>query len=173
MTDHITRRVAMTTIPAIAFNPAAFGGARDDIGEPLLVFLVRHAEKRSEGDDPGLTEAGTQRAERLASMLRDANLTAVHSTPYNRTRHTAGPVAESFGLEVQTYDPRHAIGMVRELQKQGGRHLIVGHSNTTPALVEGLGGNRGEPIDEATEYDRLYIVTVPPASDVITILLRY
>ena len=35
---------------------------------------------------------------------------------------------------------------------------MVGHSNTTPALVEALGGDPGSPI-ESLEYDRLYMVT--------------
>ncbi|MCF6329704.1 MAG: hypothetical protein L3J02_07895 [Henriciella sp.] len=36
--------------------------------------------------------------------------------------------------------------------------LVVGHSNTAPQLTEALGAYAGTPIDEANEYDRLYVV---------------
>jgi len=48
--------------------------------------------------------------------------------------------------------------MAAKLKATPGRHLVVGHSNTTPQLTELLGGDGGEPIVEATEYDRLYVV---------------
>ena len=35
---------------------------------------------------------------------------------------------------------------------------MVGHSNTTPQLAELLGADPGEPIVEANEYDRLYVI---------------
>ena len=47
-------------------------------------------------------------------------------------------------------------GAQPELTRDGLRHLVVGHSNTTPPLVELFGGDAGPPIDEASEYDRLY-----------------
>jgi hypothetical protein len=50
---------------------------------------------------------------------------------------------------------------------------VVGHSDTTPELVGLLGGDPGAPIDEPTEYDRLYVVTLGPDGTVTTVLLRY
>jgi len=44
------------------------------------------------------------------------------------------------------------------LLAENGHILVVGHSNTTPPLSALLGGPEGEPIVEATEYDRLYVV---------------
>ena len=52
-----------------------------------------------------------------------------------------------------------------------GNHLVVGHSNTPPMLVEALGGAPGGPIGE-DEYDRLYVVTLAPDGPVHTALLR-
>jgi len=52
-----------------------------------------------------------------------------------------------------------------------GRHLVLGHSNTTPQLVEALGGEPGAPIEEM-EYDRLYIVTLMDGRT-STVLLRF
>jgi len=123
----------------------------------LDVYLVRHAEKMK-GDDPALTSAGQERAELLAQELSGAGIERIHSSDTRRTRDTAAPLAESLGLEVELYDPRDLSGMATFLKSEGGTHLVVGHSNTTPQLVELLGGDPGEPIVEATEYDRLYRV---------------
>ncbi len=140
---------------------------------PLVVFLVRHAEKATGGRDPALSPAGVTRATHLAGMLRGAGLQYVHSSDYARTRATATPVAEAAGLTVTLYDPHDLPALARGLREKGGRHLIVGHSNTTPALVALLGGDPGAPIDDASEFDRLYIVTIDHAGGANTILLRY
>jgi len=136
-------------------------------------FLVRHAEKTSDKTDPPLTTEGRQRAERLADMLGDANITRVYSSDYKRTRDTGAPMAKHLGMEVQLYDAGDLEAIAERLIAEGGRTLVVGHSNTTPQLVELLGGEGGEPIVEATEYNRLYIVTLGHDGEVSTTLLRY
>lgn len=139
----------------------------------LEVFLVRHAEKVDSSRDAALSAAGRERAQLLASMLRDSGLEAVHSTDYLRTRDTAGPTAALQGLEVELYDASDLAGFLAGVRAEGGRHLVVGHSNTTPAAVQLLGGDPGPPIDEADEYDRLYLVTIDPDGTVRTVLLRF
>ena len=54
-----------------------------------------------------------------------------------------------------------------------GRYLVVGHSNTTPDLVNRLGGDPGATIDEESEFDRLYVLVLHPDGSVVTVLLRY
>jgi hypothetical protein len=49
---------------------------------------------------------------------------------------------------------------------------VVGHSNTTTELVTLLGGDPGTEIEESSEYDRLYILTIN-SSGVTTLLIRY
>lgn len=141
--------------------------------EPLVVFLVRHAEKVDASSDPELSPAGVERAADLAASLRDTGVERVHSSDYVRTRDTAKPTAEALGHEVELYDPRDLPALVASLREAGGRHLVVGHSNTTPAAVELLGGEPGSEIDEKTEYDRLYVVTVGGDGAVSTVLMRY
>ncbi len=70
------------------------------------LFLVRHAEKADQTAASPLTEKGKARAEALANLLRDANVGAVFSTNFIRTRETARPLAEKRSLTVQLYDPR-------------------------------------------------------------------
>ena len=137
---------------------------------PLVVYLVRHAEKVDDSRDPGLSPAGSARAQLLAGMLKDAGITHVWSTDYQRTRLTAAPTAAALGLAVELYNPADPAGFVALLRSTPGRHLVVAHSNTTPGLVKALGGDpQGEMVD--TEYDRLYLVTIGGA--VTSVLLRY
>jgi phosphohistidine phosphatase SixA len=141
--------------------------------EPALIFLVRHAEKQAIGTDPALTAAGQQRAEELARLLRASGVGTIYSTDFARTRETAAPLADRLGLQVMLYDWNEMDALVAELKTPGHRSLVVGHSDTTPDLVEMLGGEPGGPIDEADEYDRLYVVSVMPDGTVTTELRRY
>jgi broad specificity phosphatase PhoE len=138
-----------------------------------VVFLVRHAEKATEPPtDPPLTPAGLARARALAELLADARLDAVWSTDYRRTRETAAPVADRAGLEVRLYEPGELEALAETLRMEGGRALVVGHSNTTWELVRLLGGDPGSTIDEAAEYDRLYVL-VGAEGGPLTTLLRF
>ncbi|MFQ5536335.1 MAG: histidine phosphatase family protein [Gemmatimonadota bacterium] len=142
-----------------------------DAGD-VVVFLVRHAERAEDGTrDPSISTEGRARAEALAAMLRDAGLTAIHSTDFKRTRQTATPVADGAGLSVAIYDPRKLKEFAGRLRETPGRHLVVGHSNTTPDLVAALGGDPGAPIAE-DGYDRLYILFISPEG-AETVLLRF
>ncbi len=141
--------------------------------EPTVVYLVRHAEKADGGADPALTERGIARAAVLADLLSDSGITHIYSSDFIRTRDTTEPLAGRLGLETLIYDARDLVGMASRLRNTPGRHLVSGHSNTTPRLVELLGGDPHTPIDEASEYDRLYIVTLLPGGGASSVLLRY
>lgn len=137
-----------------------------------VIYLVRHAETTADGTrNPPLSEAGSERAARLARMLAGDGLTAIHSTAYLRTMGTAEAVSTATGLEVREYDPDDLPGVAARLLDEGGRHLVVGHSNTTPALVQALGGDPGGPLSEE-EYGRVYQVTTGP-DGVHTAILGY
>lgn len=152
--------------------PASKEEGKSEEVSSLMVFLVRHAEKVDHSRDPDLSPEGYLRADDLACALADAEIKQVHSSDFIRTRNTAAPVAELFGLEIELYDPSDLHALAETLRAKGGRHLVVGHSNTTAALVEILGGAPGGAIEEETEYDRLYILTIGK-DGVKTVLLRY
>ena len=140
---------------------------------PVVVYLVRHAEKADDGtDDPPLTVAGHIRVRILTTMLTDVDLTRVHTTDWQRTQDTARPIAEAAGLDLSVYDAEDLAGFAAAIRATPGKHFVAGHSNTTPELVKALGGDPGWPIHEM-EYDRLYIVTIPPGSEPLTTLLRF
>lgn len=138
----------------------------------LTIYLVRHAEKTTQRPDPGLTEAGKKRALELVNVLRNKGLTAIYSSDYIRTKETARPTAELFNLDVQLYNPRDLPGIAKTLTALSGSVLVVGHSNTTPQLVELLGGESVSEINEASEYDRLYKIVIQN-DKISSELLRY
>jgi phosphohistidine phosphatase SixA len=167
-------RLAGLCLLTIAGVHADEGGATSPAAvHATVVYLVRHAEKASAEKDPELTEAGRARALALARTLGDAGIDTIHSTDFKRTRQTAEPLAERLGLAVRTYDWDEMEALAAAMHAAGGRHLVVGHSDTTPELVGLLGGEPGPAIDEPSEYDRLYVVTIAPDGSVTSTLLRY
>ena len=141
--------------------------------DAVVIYLVRHAERADDGTrDPPLSEDGRARVRALRHVLADAAITHVHTTDLKRTRDTAQPVADDHGVSLSIYDPFDLAGFAASLRATPGNHLVSGHSNTTPSLVQALGGDpRGE-VDEG-EYDRLYVVVVSPSGPAVTTLLRY
>ncbi len=104
------------------------------------IILVRHAEKVDASQDPELTDAGKQRAERLAKIVKKYNPGAIYSTDFKRTRDTAAPIAARRKLKVETYDPKKPAELIDTMMKSTTkRFMVVGHSNTIPGLVNLLG----------------------------------
>ena len=168
------RRTFLAGIAAlVTVAPSPMGAASLWTQEaPTVVYVVRHAERAEDGtNDPPISEAGWERARLLASMLADAGVTTIHSTDYRRTRSTAEPLAKVGALATRSYDPDDLEGFAEELRRSSGRHLVVGHSNTTRPLVEALGGDPSEPIEEM-EYDRLYVLTLTERGT-STVLIRF
>lgn len=74
-------------------------------------FLIRHANTDAAGKvlvgrKPGvhLNEEGRQQAGRLAAMLSRAPIRAIYSSPLERARETAAPLAEELGLAVNVLE---------------------------------------------------------------------
>jgi len=105
-----------------------------------VVFIVRHAEKaNSGGKDPELSVQGRKRAEALANILKDSQITAVFVTEFKRTQETAAPTARAAHVS-PTVIPANNIGvLVEKLRTLNGNALVVGHGNTIPDLLRALG----------------------------------
>lgn len=129
------------------------------------IILVRHAEKNAAqaemSGDPDLSPSGKDRAERLAKMAGKYRPGAVFSSDTKRTRQTAEPTAKRRHLEVQIYDPRKQADLVKQiLASKTKRFLIVGHSNTIPALVNILiNKDLFKDLDD-NEYGTIYLVRI-------------
>lgn len=133
-----------------------------------LVVLVRHAEKAVEpSDDPPLTEAGLARAAALAAALEGAGIGSVIVTPFRRTRETAVPLATAAGIAPTVVDvaggmTQHleaVVGAVRS-RPPGEPVLVVGHSNTIPAIIGALGGPTLPDLCDS-EYANLFVMLLP------------
>lgn len=81
---------------------------------------------------------------------------AAYATAFRRTQQTAAPAATAHGLAVSSYDARQDAGEFAAALRQRharGTVLVVGHSNTVPAIAAALCGCAVAPINE-DEYDR-------------------
>jgi len=136
---------------------------------PALVILVRHAEKSTEPrEDPALTEAGRERARALAAALADSGVTAIVTSDRLRTRETAAPIAKARGLtpvEIGRPDGSlegHVAAVVAEvLRHPGGVVLVVGHTDTLPAIVRALGAPAIGAMSDA-EFGSLFLLSPGP-----------
>jgi broad specificity phosphatase PhoE len=154
---HIARITGLAFL--LALTSCASSPQRD--AGPTTFILVRHAEKANDDPrDPNLSEAGQARAQRLARQLAHQPLTAVYATDYRRTQQTAAPTAKAHDLAVTTYDakqPADAFAGLLRARHREGTVLIVGHTNTAPAIAAALCTCQVAPMPE-TEYDRLITV---------------
>ena len=127
-------------------------------------YLVRHAEKRlDQGSDPDLTPEGQQRAEALWALLEDKGIDSIFVTQYKRTQQTAAPTATGTGETVQIMNAGQVNDIVMALKAipRNKSVLVVGHSNTTTQIVDGLMESaQGIIINDATEFDNLFIVRI-------------
>lgn len=126
-------------------------------------YLIRHAEKdrtNSTNQDPNLNEDGLKRAEKWATYFKDISLDAVYSTNYKRTQQTAKPTANTKKVEILSYNPRELYAADFKKESFGKSVLIVGHSNTTPAFVNAILGEKKYEDMNDDDNATLFIVTI-------------
>jgi|SRR5882672_1199339 len=139
---------AVLCMPAVAFAQK-------------LVFVVRHAERADAGmpaqADPPLSVAGEARAEKLAAMLADAGVKDIFATELRRTQDTAKSLAMKTGVAVEQVASKDTAMLIAKIKSHPNDVvLVVGHSNTLPAILKALAG-----VDVAiadNEYDNLFVV---------------
>ena len=129
-----------------------------------VIVVVRHAEKASSGgNDPELSVAGQKRAEALARILEDSQITAVFVTEFKRTQQTAAPTARAAHLSPTVLSAGDIPGLVAKLRALSGNALVVGHGNTIPDLMKALGITAPVTIPE-DDYTEILLVSLsdPP-----------
>lgn len=157
----------LRSLPLIAFLAAAPAAAQDS----TVVILVRHAEKAvvpATDNDPPLSEAGQARALALLQALEGRTVHAVIATSRQRTQLTARPLAQARGITPEVVSLQHGRAHVDSVAAAVRRHaghtvLVVGHSNTVPAIIGALGGPRMPELCE-TEYANLYVLVLRPSA---------
>jgi phosphohistidine phosphatase SixA len=166
----------MTTLRRLLLALLILAATSSGAAAQATIFLVRHAERNDGGGmgmavDPPLSAAGRARATALAAMLKDAKLTAVFATEFKRTQETARPAAQAHHLTVTTIKSDQTAALVEKLRAVTGAVLVVGHSNSVPEVIAGLGITTPFTIPD-TEFDNLFIVMTGGDAPRIT-RLRY
>jgi phosphohistidine phosphatase SixA len=135
-----------------------------------VVLLVRHAERASQDGNANLSPEGFARADRLAASVRHLGVSAVYTTDLCRTAQTGQPTAlagdiplrvvatgssaanlDSCSPAVQARrEPAGRLSAAALAQQiltdhAGSTVLVVGHSNTVPAIMEALTGESACP----------------------------
>lgn len=115
---------------------------------PPAIYVMRHLNTPAGERDPDLLPEGRRTASLLAGWFERerARPVAIYVSDYKRTRQTAAPLAARLGLTPILYDPADTPGLIARVRAARGPVLIVGHSNTVPDIVAGLGGTRPAPL---------------------------
>jgi phosphohistidine phosphatase SixA len=143
------------------------------------VFLVRHAERADTSPgtsptmaaDPDLSETGRARAESLASALKDAHIAAIYATEFKRTQQTAAPLAKARGLTVKIVTSKSTAELIKQLKAATGNVLVVGHSNTVPDVIKGLGVTTPVTIGD-DEFDNMFLMSTGPPPSLLRLHYR-
>ena len=168
----------LVSTAASAANPAPsatapFPAAPDT--SVTTVVVVRHAEKNTDwaGNDPPLSDAGRARAAALAHVLADAHVDAIYATHFLRARATAEPLAALTRDSIEVVDQDHPDALAARIwsHDRGRTVLIVGHSDTVPAIVRSLGGTM-EGLASG-QFDAMIVITRRGEQRPHTLRLRY
>jgi broad specificity phosphatase PhoE len=122
---------------------------------------VRHAEKSTEPpNDPHLSNEGKLRAEFLKAFLKDKKIKAIYSTERARTIETATPLSQSIHIPIQYYGNDTLENFVKKVLREGKNTLVVGHSNTSVAMINTLGLPHNITFIPEDDYDNMFIIKV-------------
>ncbi len=158
----------MKIVVSLLFGSLLFTFAGESIyaqHRKLTVILVRHAEKdvseNADSGNPELSAEGNLRAQKLVEVINKYHPDAIFSTNLLRTRSTARPLASKEGRMISIYDPKN-LNQFAELLTSGKlkRIVVVGHSNTTPALANLLIKQDKYKILDESEYDKIWIIKI-------------
>jgi phosphohistidine phosphatase SixA len=162
--------IAFTSMPFL-FAQATENNRTEKDNNSYSLYLIRHAEKKIDKDDPALTECGKIRAKQIASILDKADIEKIYSTHYKRTMATAAPLALQQKLTIKSYAPNKLEQLAWQLLKDKKNTVVFGHSNTTPQLAELLSQTKVESISEK-QYRGIYQVVISDESRHLTLLTQ-
>jgi len=168
----LTLLAAPALADAVADAPTASMAAPDS--SVATIILVRHAERDTVqiGPDHPLLPAGVLRAQELVHTLGGSGISTIYVTRWQRTRHTALPLATAIGESLTVVND--VPETVRRLRTSHVDRtvLVVGHSNTIPDIVAGLTG-RPFPTPDHVAYDGMWVVTLSRDGRASLLTLRY
>lgn len=162
-------------------RPITFGAALIIIlvaaprsGAQQAVYLLRHAEKLG-GNQDGLTNEGKEHAKALARLLKEAKIKAIYTSEFERTKQTAEPLAAALKLKPipMPHDkPAMTVDRIRTDHRQD-VVMVVGHSDSIPAMIKLWDAKLVVTIDEVKEFDRLFVLIPTGKTEASLGMLRY
>jgi 2,3-bisphosphoglycerate-dependent phosphoglycerate mutase len=148
------KKIAFTMI--LLFSLTSFS-------QTTTFIVLRHAEKADSSKDTYLSAEGLIRADELRKTLSPVDVTAIYSTPYNRTKQTVTPLATEKGITITEYQANKPYEeFVNELlaANYGKTVVIVGHSNTVPEILKALTKNTFNVVISENQFDNLFVVSI-------------
>jgi broad specificity phosphatase PhoE len=138
------------------------------------IYIVRHAERADQSADSELSTEGIGRSYKLRDMLRDAGITRIFTSELRRTIETAAPLAAAMKATPQQMPAEDPAALAARIGASDAhdRVLVVGHSNTIPALLQALHVEATIRIAD-DEYDNLFIVVPRPDGGPVLLRLKY
>jgi broad specificity phosphatase PhoE len=154
------------------------------------ILLVRHAERQDAPPAPGecpppglgiqnstgtsITDAGRERAAELAHVAGEAGVAAIYVTEVCRSQTTVKPLADRANVPVVQLNASDVQGLINHiLANQRGRTVLVSsHTDRIPQIVSALGA-APVPTVADTDYDNLWIITVPRLGRPRLMLLKF
>ena len=123
--------------------------------------MIRHAEKASDTEkDPDLSLQGEDRAISLTRFLRHNKVDAIFTSELKRTMQTGAVLARQRSITpivVNADDTKGLVAAIKALPEDA-VVLVVGHSNTVPAILTELGVPEKITIRD-DEFGRVFVVT--------------
>ncbi len=168
------------------------------------IIIVRHgdidpAQKAALGNAAPLLPRGQQRAQELEFALKDAGITRIVTSSSLRTQQTAAPLAEALHLKPEiaashgkestpppsptamaapnsnaaTAEATTMMDYLASTSHPTDTILVVYHHTVIPPILQQFGYTES-PIDEATEFDRVYVILPNAKTHTYEVLrLRY
>lgn len=158
------RKVLIIILSCFALLHSTESRAQNGFTGKRTLYIVRHGEKDTVGgNNPAISTIGKERAGDLYRVLKGKKIDLVMYTQYRRTGMTADSVHIYMKTDTLQYRA-DATGddFIKTLNEKAGNAkniLVVGHSNTLPALIR-KAGVESFSIKELpeTEFDNLFVV---------------
>ena len=110
----------------------------------------------------------------MPALLKDAGITAIYTTEFQRTQKTAEPLAQILNIRPMIFRHTDHEGPVEQIKRQTEKEmaLVVGHDSTIPPMLK-LFGYAGAISIARNEYDNLFVLISNDSSTPTVIRLRY
>lgn len=145
---------------AFLFSPSVI--AQKLVNKLRTFYIVRHAEKDT-GSNPAISVLGKKRAGDLFRKLKHKKIDLILVSQYRRTGMTGDSLRIYKNIDTMHYtadaDGQLLFKKINSLPAHQKNILIIGHSNTLPAIIRNAGITNFT-LNEIPdyEYDNLFIV---------------